>query len=191
MALLGEIARGEVPCTHEALDAYPSRRVAWRVEHLLVAVGALPARDPALARLEQWIDQLLAGSQHEPLLRPFASWVVLRRCRRKSQRVAPGSGELSRAKTELLSAAAFLDWLSDRGRDVTRCAQADVDAWAVSERPNRYIARQFARWAMAQKLMPRLDFPFGQRGGPTPPITDRGEVLSLLPCGEGMSFLGD
>jgi len=76
--LLGRIARGEIPCTHEALDAYPARRVAWRAEHLLVLVGGLPARDPALARLEQRIDRLLADSDHE-LLRPFASWVVLRR----------------------------------------------------------------------------------------------------------------
>jgi integrase len=170
--LLGQIASGEVPCTHEALDAYPSRRAAWRAEHLLVAVGALPARDPALARLEQWIDQLLTDSDHEPVLRPFASWVVLRRYRRKSQRVALGSGELARAKVELRSAGAFLDWLTGRGRDLAACTQADVDAWLAGERADRYIARQFARWAMAQKLMPRLDFPFGQRGGPTPPITD-------------------
>ena len=174
--LLGQIARGEIPCTHQALDAHPSRRVAWRVEHLLVAAGALPARDPALARLEQWIDRLLTDSDHEPVLRPFASWVILRRYRRKSQRVALGSGELSRAKAELVSGSAFLDWLSDNGRDLAGCTQADVDGWAASERPDRYIARQFARWAMSQKLMARLDFPFGQRGGPTPPIAHDGRL---------------
>ena len=63
-----------------------------RLEHLLVATGALPARDPALARLEQWIEQLLAGHDHEPALRPFAHWVVLRRYRRKSQRAPLNSG---------------------------------------------------------------------------------------------------
>jgi integrase len=171
--LLGQIARGELSCTHDTLDAYPSRRVAWRVEHLLVAVGALPARDPALARLEQWIDRLLEESDHEPFLRPFASWVVLRRYRRKSQRVALGSHELARAKAELRSGVGFLDWLTERDRDLDRCTQADVDAWMAGERADRYIARQFARWAMAQKLMPRLDFPFGHRGGPTAPITER------------------
>jgi hypothetical protein len=147
--------------------------VAWRVEHLLVAVGALPTRDPALARMEQWIDRLLVNSDHEPLLRPCASWVVLRRYRRKSERVPLGAHELTRAKAELRSGAAFLDWLTKRDRDLAGCSQADVDAWLAGERPDRYIARQFARWAMAQKLMPRLDFPFGHRGGPTPPITDR------------------
>lgn len=170
--LLGQIARGEVACTYETLDAYPSRRVACRVEHLLVTVGLLAARDPALARLEQWIDQLVVGCEHDAVLRPFASWVILRRCRRKSQRLPLGSGELSRAKAELRSGAAFLDWLSERGRDLGACSQADVEAWLAGERPDRHIARQFARWAMAQKLMPRLDFPVGHRGGPSPPIVD-------------------
>ena len=94
----------------------------------------------------------------------------------QSQRLPLGSGELSRAKAELRSGAAFLDWLSERGRDLGACSQTDVDAWLAGERPDRHIARQFARWAMAQKLMPRLEFPAGHRGGPTPPIVDRGRL---------------
>jgi hypothetical protein len=78
--------------------------------------------------MEEWIEQHLAGSDHEPVLRPFAHWIVLRRCRRKSQTAPLNFGELSRAKTELVSATAFLDWLTDRGRQLGECAQADIDA---------------------------------------------------------------
>jgi hypothetical protein len=96
--------------------------------------------------------------------------VILRRYRRKSQRAPLNDGVLSRAKTEMRSAAAFLTWLSERNRALEQCGQADIDAWLAGERRDRYRTRSFARFAMAQKLMPRLDFPAGQRGGPTPPI---------------------
>lgn len=169
--LLAELGRGELDISHKALDRHPSRQAARRLEHLLVAAGALASRDPALARMEEWIEQHLTGSDHEPVLRPFAHWIVLRRCRRKSQTAPLNFGELSRAKAELVSGTAFLDWLTDRGRQLGECAQADIDEWLAGPRPDRHIARQFARWAMTQKLMPRLEFPAGHRSGPTPPIT--------------------
>ena len=56
---------------------HPARQAARRLEALLVAAGALPSRDPALARMEEWIEQHLAGSDHEAVLRPFAHWIVL------------------------------------------------------------------------------------------------------------------
>jgi hypothetical protein len=103
--------------------AHPSRQAARRLEDLLVAAGALPARDPALARMEEWIKQHLAGSAHESLLGPFAHWIVLSCYRRKSQHAPLNFGELGRAKIELVSATAFLDWLTDRERPLERCSQ--------------------------------------------------------------------
>jgi hypothetical protein len=168
--LLAQIARGKLPCTHETLDRHPSNPAIRRLEHLLVATGALPTRDPALARLERWTEELLAVHNEEPALRTFTHWVVLRRYRRKSQRALLNNGVLSRAKVEMRSAAAFLQRLAERGPPLEECGQADVDAWLAGDRADRYIARSFARWAMAQKLMPKLDFPAGWRGGPSPPI---------------------
>jgi hypothetical protein len=171
--LLAELGRGELELTHEAMDAHPSRRAARRLEDLLTAAGALPARDPALARMEEWIEQHLAHSDHETLLRPFAYWIVLRRYRRRSQQTPLNYGELGRAKAELTSADAFLNWLTVGGRQLEHCTQADIDAWVSGPRADRHIARQFARWATAQKLMPRLKFPSGPRRGPAGPIIDQ------------------
>jgi hypothetical protein len=177
--LLAEIGRGELEISHEALDRHPSRSAARRLEDLLVAAGALAWRDPALARLEEWIEQQITGSDHEPVMRPFAQWIVLRRYRRKSQHAPLNLGDLSRAKAELVSATAFLDWLADRDRPLEHCTQADIDAWLAGARPDRYTARQLARWAITQKLMPRLAFPAGQRAGPTPPITEH-DLITLV-----------
>jgi integrase len=112
----------------------------------------------------------LVEHDSEPALRTFAHWVVLRRYRRKSQRAPLKDGVLSRAKVEMRSAAAFLQWLAERDRTLETCKQADIDAWLAGERADRYIARTFARWAMAQTLMPKLEFPAGQRAGPSPPV---------------------
>lgn len=70
--LLAELGSGELALSHAALDAHPSRWAARRLEDLLVAAGALPSRDPALARMEAWIEEHLAGSDHDGVLRPFA-----------------------------------------------------------------------------------------------------------------------
>jgi hypothetical protein len=177
--LLAELGRGELEVSHEALDRHPSRQAARRLEDLLAAAGALASRDPALARMEEWIEQHLTGSDHEPVLRPFAHWIVLRRYRRKSQHAPLNFGELGRAKAELVSATAFLDWLAARDRPLEHCTQADIDGWLADPRPDRYIARQLARWAMTQELMPRLDFPAGQRSGLTPPITEH-DLITLV-----------
>jgi hypothetical protein len=168
--LLGQIARGELPCTHETLDRHASDPAVRRLEHVLVATGALPTRDPALARLERWTEDFLADHDGEPGLRTFSHWVVLRRYRRKSQRAPLNDGVLSRAKVEMRSAAGFLQCLAERGRPLADCGQPDVDAWLAGERADRYIARSFARFAVAQRLMPKLEFPAGQRGGPSPPV---------------------
>lgn len=107
------------------------------------------------------------------MLRPFARWVVLRRYRRKSQR-ANQRGNFEPRDGGDGSAPAFLRWLRERDRLLEDCGQADVDAWLAGDRADRYIARSFARWAMAQKLMPRLDFPAGHRGGSSPPVITAG-----------------
>ena len=121
--LLAQIARGELPCTHETLDRHAANPAVRRLEHLLVATGALPTRDPALARLERWAEELLAARDDEPALRTFAHWVVLRHYRRKSQRALLNDGVLSRAKVEMRSAAAFLQWLG-RARSTARGMQS-------------------------------------------------------------------
>ena len=50
--ILTEVAAGRTALTHQALDVHPNQRAADYLRHMLVAGGALPARDEALARVE-------------------------------------------------------------------------------------------------------------------------------------------
>jgi hypothetical protein len=173
--VLARIASGELPCTHETLDALEPSAAVRHLQHLLVAAGALPPRDPGLARLERWIEQFL--TEHEdPGLRTFAHWIVLRRCRRNSNRAPLGEGQINTAKTELKSAAALLDWLADRGTPLADVKQADIDAWLAGPRPDRYVARSFVRWAIGRGLMGKVEFPAGRKTAITPAVAVRDRV---------------
>lgn len=169
-AILARVASGELPCSHETLDAFDPNLAVRHLQHLLVATGALPPRDPALARLERWIDDFLSAKQRAPELRTFAYWIVLRRCRRNSRRGPLGEGVINSAKVELKSAAALLDWLAARNTPLAEVRQADVDAWLVGARPDRHVARSFARWAIGRRLMPKLAFPAGRKTAVTPAV---------------------
>ena len=167
--VLARIASGELLCSHRTLDALDPNPAVRHLQHLLVATGALPARDPGLVRLERWIEEFLT-TQREPALRTFAYWIVLRRCRRNSSRAPLGDGAINHAKVELRSAAALLDWLAGRGTSLADFKQADVDAWLAGSRPDRYVARSFARWAIARGLIPKLEFPAGNKTATTPAV---------------------
>jgi len=49
--ILAEVAAGRTALTHQALDVYPNWRAADYLRHILAAGGVLPARDEALARI--------------------------------------------------------------------------------------------------------------------------------------------
>jgi hypothetical protein len=159
-----------------ALRSLSSRSLGGPVREerpVSMATGALPPRDPALARLENWIEEFLVVNDREPALRTFAHRIVLRRCRRRSHKAPLTASALSRARTELGSASAFIDWLATRDTPMGGCCQADIDAWLAGSRPDRHVARSLARWAIDRRLMPKLEFPTSNRGGPTAPIIDQ------------------
>jgi hypothetical protein len=133
-AIIAQIAGGDAACSHETLDRLADGPAVRRLEHLLVATGALPPRDPALARLERWIAEFLAARDDEAPLRSYARWVVLHRYRRKSRRAPLTTGGLSRPKAELRSARAFVDWLTERQTPLADCKQSDIDAWLAGPR---------------------------------------------------------
>ena len=118
-----EIARGELPCTHETLDRHPSTPAAAG----LSICWSPPARcRPAIPRsrgLERWIERASSPSTTRS-----------RRCARsrtgsccaataeRARRAPLNVGDLSRAKVELRSARRVPDWLAERGRRSADCA---------------------------------------------------------------------
>jgi hypothetical protein len=91
-ALLARIAHGELALSHQTLDDAPRGHGVEHLRQLLIWAGALPARDPYLARLERFINQhtaTLADDHDRGLVRAWATWRLLRRLRDQAAQDAP------------------------------------------------------------------------------------------------------
>ncbi len=171
-AILQELAAGARPLTHAALDQLPATKPLEHLRAMLVATGALPARDEQLARLERWISRTI-GDRDDPaqrqLLHRYAVWHLLRRLRRRTQ--AKGTevthNQLATVRQHLRAAIVWLDWLTAHDLTLATARQGDLETWLASPQvTHRQEAGHFVRWARNQKLT-SLDFPATKWGGPT------------------------
>lgn len=154
--LLGRVATGDLPLTHDAFDDEPASR---RIEHLrglLVHHGLLPQRDHHLFLFGRWLDGKLDGIS-EPeirrLVEQFARWHHLRRIRAMAQDGKATRGPTHSAKQEITETIKFLEWLhATHGRLLPDCSQTDVDSWLASGPTTRHSIRTFFIWAGKNRL---------------------------------------
>lgn len=72
----------------------------------------------------------------------------------------------------------FLGFLRERDRVAADCTQEDINAWLDGGPTTRSLARGFARWAMAQQHLPKLNFPY--RVAKSAPIIGQAERVALI-----------
>ncbi len=161
--LLGDLATGRIPLTHEGLHAAPSWRTAAYLRDLLMTCGVLPTIDKQLLHHETWLHRRLAelaDSPHLRLLRQFAVWYQLPRLRAKAERRPLTLSVRQYASDQFIQAQAFLAWLQARDRTLAEATQADLDAWhATHNGHQRRTLRAFLRWTMATGHLPTLELP--------------------------------
>ena len=112
--ILARIGAGELALDHRTFDELPASASTWFVERLLVTAGALPERDPVLARMERWTTEFLEGlvdPERRRMLARYATWQVLRPLRSKSARAPLSDSVHNGQKVVLKAAVAFLEWL--------------------------------------------------------------------------------
>ena len=154
--VLSGLAAGRIPLTHQALDELGASQALAHLRQALVAVGALPARDEEMVRLEAFLGGLLA-SQHDTerrqLLHRYLIWHLVRRLRSRNNG-RPATRQQSLLIRRLArGAVAFLDWLDAHGLTLDSCQQADLDRWLADEQAvYREEAGRLIRWARASKL---------------------------------------
>jgi hypothetical protein len=169
-AMLTELAAGLRPLTHATLDELPASKPLTHLRSVLVATGALPARDEHFIQLERWTTQTVAGRadpQEKEILHRYAAWHVLRRLRHRIRGTHATHGQAGVARRNITAAVAFLNWLTARDLTLATCPQADLDQWmADASTSQRGPTGHFIRWARNQKLT-SLDFPAARWAGPT------------------------
>jgi len=169
--ILGEIAAGSLPLTHEALDAHPQRVGANLARHMLVANGVLANRDDALAQLEAWVSARLdevTSPEHRHVLRSYATWRVLRRTRERAAASHRPTTPTAHAKQCLLAAIALCGFLDAQGVSLSECRQGDIDRWFDQGLPSADRVSDFLDWVKERKLTADLVVvPSLQRAGAT------------------------
>jgi hypothetical protein len=147
--ILADLAAGRLAATHDALDRHQRRRAADYLRHMLIAGGVLPPRDEELARIEQWLADLLASlttPEHRRLVHTFATWRVMRRLRRNAEASSAPRTYTAHARRKIKTAASFLTWLTAKDTALADCRQASIDQWLTTG-PSACHVRDFLTWA--------------------------------------------
>ncbi len=156
------LATGELALTHAALDGLEQTPSLAHLRALLVAVGALPDRDPHLARVEHAVARVLArveDPEHRRLLRAFATWRILHRIRRRASRAPVSVFAVDRARTQVVQAHDFLRYLAARQLVLQDATQRDIDRWLATGPRTRAQVSAFLAWATDQRHAPALTVP--------------------------------
>ncbi|MDT3397319.1 hypothetical protein RKE29_11780 [Streptomyces sp. B1866] len=183
-SLLGRLATDHEEITHDLLDTFPSHhKPVQYLRSVLVTAGVLPARDEHLDGIPAWLDTLLAAQPPHiiALIRPYASWSVLRRARGLSMRRASTPSVRKYARSRILIAVRFLNWLDEQQLRLATVTQADVDAWLDAGTHTHHRLRDFLRWAHRRRLAPEIHIPWLGSGRSDPgDILDDHERWQLL-----------
>lgn len=157
--LLQHLANGEVPLTHEALDAEPANKRVEHLRSLLDHHGFLPHRDHHLALFERWLETKLAPVADPAIRQPveqFARWHHLFRIRARSTPGTASRGPVHSAKQEITETLKFLTWLRDEhARHLPACRQQDIDAYLAAGPTTRTAIRTFFVWLFKDRTTPR------------------------------------
>jgi hypothetical protein len=160
--ILAQLAQGTMALSHEALDAHPQPRAANHIRQMLIAHGALPARDEQLATLERLNTATVASidrPEDRNTVAAFATWRVLRGLRRRAEHNTAKRTAISYARNQVLGAVAFLDWLVAHDLTLDTCSQGDLELWLATGPPSRYDVRHFIDWTSQRRLSAKLNVP--------------------------------
>ncbi|GAA3872472.1 hypothetical protein GCM10023084_26790 [Streptomyces lacrimifluminis] len=148
-AIFEALANGTGPVTHEVLDRFATVRTADNIRAVLVAGGALPARDEQLAKLEKWLTKAIARVEDPDerwILRTYVNWQPLRRFRRLSAGKQVTHGQANGVRIEVRYVVRLLEWLDQNGSSLAQCTQDHVDTWLSDGPALRSSVRAFLHW---------------------------------------------
>jgi hypothetical protein len=172
--VLADLATGQRPLSHAALDDLPSSKALDHLRSVLVATAALPTRDEQLARIERWITRTIeerSDPEDKELLQRYAVWHLLRRLRQRNRGTDTTYGQLDTVRQRVHAAIGLLDWLRTRGLTLATCRQPDLDTWLTSNDASyRIITGHLVRWAISQRINRNLRFAATRWTGPAHPL---------------------
>lgn len=181
---LGVLARQGDPISHDLLDSLPPRKHVAHLRAVLVYAGVLADRDEAIEGNLPWLEGFLANEPASiaAVLRPYATWSVLRRARQRAHKRTPGRGTTKYIRNLITLAAELMVWSEAQGVSLCDISQLDIDRWLAEGGVNRQRVRDFLRWAAKQHLMQPLRIPVTGRLVPDQFMPDSERWAALHRC---------
>lgn len=154
--IVRRMARGEVPTTHDTLDAL--RLADGRDRHrtlraLLVTAGVLDERNEAIAGIEALVERDLvrldATDSDKTCLRHYAHFELLRKLRQTQERHdVPGRQGRGTAAGKWTAAVTLVGWLNGQGSALTSATQSDLDRFLSTDHGHTLARRidAFVNW---------------------------------------------
>ncbi|MGH2755274.1 MAG: hypothetical protein ACRDLB_12700 [Actinomycetota bacterium] len=159
--VLRDLVSGMLPLTHEALDGLGPNKAVAHLRDLLIASGALPWRNPHIARFESRAESALHSLHVEDrrFVGAFLRWRILRRLRSGTASGTLTSSSVENALRMLHQVTRFLTWLRTNEIPVRACSQTDIDRWLSEGKLTRLLIRDFVMWMAKRGHMTELFVP--------------------------------
>lgn len=163
------------PLTHEALDTLEPHKAIAHLRELLIAAGALPWRDPHVARLELRIGSMLKTLHDDDrrFVEAFARWRLLPRFRARGRAESLTSSSVENTLRMLNEITRFLNWLRTLDIAPSDCSQTDIDCWLSDGKLTRRLIRDFMRWMAMRGYMADLSVPILSTSGYPASVIDQ------------------
>jgi hypothetical protein len=140
----------------------PPSQTLHRLRAVLVHGGVLPPRAEYLARIQPWLEQVLAEQppSRANLVRVWVHWTLLRRARNRLPRRVFTAAAAHWMRSCILASIRFLSWIENTDRQLETLTQHDVDLWLITPHTEHaYVAREFLRWARTRGLTGDVTIP--------------------------------
>ncbi|MGK4217711.1 hypothetical protein [Kocuria marina] len=151
--VLGQMARGELPVSHNAFRDMPAGRSEYYLRDLLTSSGVLPPYHPPIERMERWLGdrfQDLATADAQ-LIDRYARWHLLRRLRGMAERGELSKPAIYNARAHVNAATRLSAWATLNDTTIRQLTQPELEAY-LTEHPSEHTTQQsFIAWLRRSK----------------------------------------
>ena len=152
--ILGQMARGETPISHDTFRALPHDRPHKFLRDLLTAVGVLEPYEPLIEGMERWLDGKLASlpANQRDVIQRYARWRVVRHLHNVVEQGRLTSPIQILAKSRILAAIRLLDHFARHGATAATATQDLLDLYLAGRRSfptNEYV---FVTWLRSSRI---------------------------------------
>lgn len=147
--VLAQMARGELPISHDVFQSLPADRSHYYLRDLLAATGVLPAYQPRIERMERWLEDKLAPLTVEDaaLIGRYARWHLLHRLRTAAQRgELISKGRITAARAHVNGAIRLATWSRAHSTTVAALSQTELEHYLTDYPGARSSQQGFVSW---------------------------------------------